>query len=42
MFVELLDEADDHPGAFPVEFIELLTGEHAMTASEGEKSGGAG
>lgn len=37
MIVELLDEADDHVGALPVEFVELLTGEDALTASEGEK-----
>jgi hypothetical protein len=35
MFVELLDEADDHLGAFPVEFIELLTGEHRAITSLG-------
>jgi hypothetical protein len=37
VIVELLDEADEHFGAFPIEFVELLTGEHALTASEREK-----
>jgi hypothetical protein len=39
--VELLDEADDHLGAFPIKLVELLTGEHKKTAS-GEEKGGAG
>src|SRR5215213_5841776 len=39
--VELLDEAHDHLGAFPVKFVELPAGEHAKTASE-EKTGCAG
>jgi len=28
VFVELLDEADEYIRAFPVKFVELLTGEH--------------
>lgn len=31
--VEILDEADDYVGAFPVEFVELRPGEHALTHS---------
>jgi hypothetical protein len=37
VLVEVFDEADDHFGALPVEFVELLTGEHAKTPSRGRK-----
>jgi hypothetical protein len=38
LLVELLYEADESVRAFPVEFIELLTGEQALRAS-GEGKG---
>jgi hypothetical protein len=37
VLVEVFDEADDYVWALPVEFVELLTGEHAKTPSRGEK-----
>ncbi len=42
VFVELLDEADDHIWALPVEFVELLTREHRAITSRGRKMGCAG
>jgi DNA topoisomerase IB len=35
--VELLDEADERVGAFPVNFIELLTGKHSKMTSRGRR-----
>jgi hypothetical protein len=36
VLVEVFDEADDYVRALPVEFVEMLPGEHALTPSGGE------